>query len=701
MGNKAPRPGFPDVRLFLTQRLATLAGVDSMRAIREGLLWLVPCLLVSATFLVLSALARLAGLPPWLVQALTGMHNAIGSILPWLVAASIGYMLSIRYRLPRLPIAFLCLAHVQIASFLLSAHPRAAATLVLFIAIASPLITVPLMARLSRLRWTRIARGGFIAENVQEVMNLVIPGALVALALVGVLVGLQQGLEDVFRAELPLAIASPDRPYRSGLTLALLNSTLWFFGIQGYYAMQPFFQVLDQAVLANATDIAQGLAPRWALSGGLMGSFVFIGGAGATLSLALAVLVFCKGRGMRMVALAALPISLLNVNEILLFGLPIILNLRLLVPFLLVPAMNLVLAVAVVQAGWVAPASMVLPLTSPVVFNAYVSTGGDAAAVVLQLALALLGALVYAPYVRAIDRLRDGDGPVHLHALDTTFSRLPEEARLLAQDPLVHAHQAQALRETLFAHIRRISEYAFHLEFQPQVALDGRCLGCEALLRARDADGRLQQPGSFLRWLGEAGLMREVDLWVAGAAVRQCRLWKEEGFALPISINVSGATLSSPDHCERLLQVLASARGKVGVEITEEALVDDVAGIRAVIERLHAIGAKVAIDDFGTGFSSMSYLHQFDVDVIKIDRSFVVALAHARGESVMDGLLHFCEALKLGVVVEGVETETQYQALRYEGELLVQGWYFSRALPGEKLPQFARDCAARAGSGAV
>ncbi len=694
MGKMTPRPARPDLQLFLSQRLATLAGADSMRAIREGLLWLVPCLLLSAAFMMLSALGQMAGLPPWLVQALAGLHDAIGSIMPMLVAASIGYMLTIRYHLPRLPITFLCIAHVQVADYMLAGHPRAASTLVLFIAIVSPLVTVPLMARLGSQRWTRIARGGFISENVQEVMNLVIPGAAVALLLVAGLVGVQQLLEVRAPTEFLHGIASPETPYRSGLTLALLNSTLWFFGIQGYYAMQPFFQALDQAVLANAADLAQGLAPRWALTGGLMGCFVFIGGAGATLSLVLAILAFCKGRGLRMVALAALPMSLLNVNEILLFGLPIILNRRLLVPFLLAPAMNLVLALAMVQVGWVAPATMALPLNSPVVFNAYFSTGGDVAAVALQLGLIVLGVMVYAPYVRAIDRLRDGDGPIHLHALDTTFSRLPEDARLLAQDPLVHAHQAQALRETMFAHIRQISEYQFHLEFQPQIALDGRCLGCEALLRARDPQGRLQPPGSFLRWLAEAGLMREMDLWVAVAAVRQSRLWKEQGFLLPISINVSGATLSSPEHCERLLHVLAPARGRVGVEITEEALMKDVDSIRAVIGRLHAFGAKVAIDDFGTGFSSMSYLHQFDVDVIKIDRSFVVALEHAKGALVMDGLLRFCEALQLGVVVEGVETEAQYRTLHYQGDLLVQGWYFSRAMPGDQIPQFAAGCAA-------
>lgn len=174
---------------------------------------------------------------------------------------------------------------------------------------------------------------------------------------------------------------------------------------------------------------------------------------------------------------------------------------------------------------------MVLPLTAPVVFNAYVSTGGDMGAVVLQLALTVLGALVYAPYVRSIDRLGQDDGAIVLRALDTTFSRLPEEAGLVTRDPLVLAHETQARRETMLSHIRRISEYEFHLEFQPQVShRSGLCLGCEALLRAHDSQGRLQQPGGFLRWLGDAGLMREVDLWVAGAAVRQCRLWRQHGF---------------------------------------------------------------------------------------------------------------------------------------------------------------------------
>ena len=141
-------------KLFFTHRLALLAGAESLRSIREGLLWLLPCLLVSALFLILAQCAQALGAPGSLVDLLTGLHNRISSIIPLLVAASIGYMLAIQHRLPQLPVAFLCLAHVVIAIYLLRDYPLASATFVLFIAIASPLVNVPVMAWLHRRRWT-------------------------------------------------------------------------------------------------------------------------------------------------------------------------------------------------------------------------------------------------------------------------------------------------------------------------------------------------------------------------------------------------------------------------------------------------------------------------------------------------------------------------------------------------------------------
>ena len=675
-------------KLFLTQRLAVLASTESLRAIREGLLWILPCLLVSAGFLILSECALALGFDPQVVSFLAGLHKQISSVIPLLVAASIGYMLAIQHRLPQLPVAFLCLAHVVVATFVLRDYPRASATFLLFIAIASPLINVPAIAWLHRFRWTRLVNQDLVGHNLKGTINMVIPGALTALSLVAVL-SLLLLIPHVAQIQGPQVLDALQTPYGSGLFVTLMNSLLWFFGIHGVYAMQPLFDALDQAVALNGAALAAGEPVLYLLNNGLLGSFAFIGGSGATLCLLLAILLFSKSQSMRLLAVASLPLSLFNVSEVLLFGLPIILNPRLFIPFLLVPAFNAMVSLMVVQLGWVSPAVASVPFTAPVLLNAYLSTHGDVAAVVLQIVLLGAGTLVYAPYVRAIHRQSSDGSTVYLKSLDMTFRGLEEKGRLLEFDPVLATHQTLARQAAELNRIQQISDYEFYLEFQPQVSTrTGLCTGCEALMRARDSQGTVHSPWEFLQWLAHARLMPDVDVWVASQAVRQYQKWQKVGFELPMTINISSTTLKDAAYGDRLVEILGQARGQVSVEITEDALVSDIPATRQTIQKLQAMGAKVYLDDFGTGFSALSYLHQFPVDFIKIDRSFVVAQHDPKGAQVLTGMLRFCEALDLGVVVEGVETAEQLAFLSNGPELFIQGWYFSRALPGDQLPRF-------------
>jgi len=688
-------------KLFFTQRLAALASTESLRAIREGLLWILPCLLVSAGFLLLSECARILGFSSPVVAFLAGLHAKISSVIPLLVAASIGYMLAVQYRLPQLPVAFLCLMYVVIATFVLRDSPRAAATFILFIAIASPLINVPAIAWLHRYRWTRLVNEDLVGHNLKGTINMVVPGAITALLLVVTLSLLLQ-VPPVAQFQGPQMLEALQSPYGSGLFVTAINSLLWFFGIHGVYALQPLFDALDQAVVLNGMAQAAGEPIRYVLNGGLLGSFAFIGGAGGSLCLLLAILLFSKSQSMRLLAMASLPLSLLNVSEVLLFGLPIILNPRLFIPFLAVPALNTLLALFAVQAGWVSPAVASVPFTAPVLLNAYLSTQGDLAAVALQLLLVGVGTLVYAPYVWAIHQQAVEGGTVYLKSFDMTFRGLEEKGRLQELDPVLTSHRALARQARELSRIQQISDYEFYLEYQPQVSsLTGLCTGCEALMRARDSQGKVHSPWEFLQWLAQARLMPDVDLWVASQAVRQYQQWQKTGFALPITINVSSATLTTPAYGRQLVDILSQANGQVSVEITEDALVGDIQVTRQMIEKLQAIGAKVYIDDFGTGFSALSYLHQFPVDFIKIDRSFVVAQQDPKGAQVLTGMLHFCEALNLGVVVEGVETAEQLAFLQSGGghggaELIIQGWYFSQALPGDALQRFVLERALKA-----
>ena len=683
-------------KLFFSHRLADLAGAESLRAIREGLLWLLPCLLVSAGFLILAQCARALGLPLPVFELLSGLHTQLNSVIPLLVAASIGYMQAIRYRLPQLPVALLCLSHVVMATYLLRDYPLAAATFILFIAIASPLVNVPIIAWLHRRRWSRLVSEDLVGDNLKGTINMVLPGAFTALVLLCVLQLLLQ-IPQIAYMQQPMSIGSLDNPYRGAALLTSVNSVLWFFGIHGTYALQPLFDTMDQAVLLNGADLAAGQPVRFALNSGLLGCFAFIGGSGGSLALVLAILLFSRQQSMRLLAIASLPLSLFNVNELLLFGLPIILNPRLLLPFVLVPVVNVSLALAVVQLGWVAPSVATVPFTSPVLLNAYLSTQGDWGAVLLQVLLLGLGTLIYAPSIRAMQRRSATNTRVYLKAFDATFRGLEEKGRLIELDPVVASYKAAAQRALEFSQVQQLSEYEFHLEYQPQVSLrSGLCTGCEALMRARDSSGQVQSPWKLLQWLGQAQLMPDVDFWVASEAVRQHLSWQEQGFELPITINISGATLASAEHSERLLEILARAHGKVSVEVTEDALVGDVLVTQRLISILHGMGARFLIDDFGTGFSSLSYLHQFAVDGIKIDRSFVVAQRELKGAQVLNGLLRFCETLNLDVVVEGVETQEQLDFLQSSSELIIQGWYFSKALPGGQIPPFVRDAANRA-----
>ncbi|MGY2288606.1 PTS sugar transporter subunit IIC/EAL domain-containing protein [Pseudomonas sp. SDO528_S397] len=686
----------PLFKLFFTRRLAALASAESLRAIREGLLWILPCLLVSAAFLILSECARVLGLNAQVVAFLAGLHNKMSSVIPLLVAASIGYRLAIQHRLPPLPVSFLCLAHVVIATYTLHSFPRAAATFVLFIAIASPLINVPAVAWLHRRRWTRLVNEDLVGHNLKGTINMVVPGVITAVVLVALLSLLLQ-VPHVAQLQGPQVLDVLRTPYGSGVFVTLMNSLLWFFGIHGVYAMQPLFDVLDQAVVLNGAALAAGEPVTYLLNSGLLGSFAFIGGSGASLCLLVAILLFSKSRSMRLLAVASLPLSLFNVSEVLLFGLPIILNPRLFVPFLIVPAVNTLLALTLVQAGWVSPAVVSVPFTAPVLLNAYMSTQGDLAAVLLQLGLLGLGTLIYAPYVRAIHRQTADGATVYLKSLDMTFRGLEEKGRLLEMDPVLASHKALARQANELSRIQQICDYEFYLEFQPQISTrTGLCTGCEALMRARDADGVVHSPWEFLQWLAQARLMPDVDVWVASQAVRQYQKWQKLGFALPMTINVSSATLTCRAYGDRLVEILAQAQGQVSVEITEDALVGDIQVVRQMIQRLQGIGAKVYLDDFGTGFSALSYLHQFPVDFIKIDRSFVVAQCDPKGARVLTGMLRFCEALNLGVVVEGVETAEQLAFLTSGPELIIQGWYFSKALPGDQLPAFVQAQARRA-----
>jgi diguanylate cyclase (GGDEF)-like protein len=231
----------------------------------------------------------------------------------------------------------------------------------------------------------------------------------------------------------------------------------------------------------------------------------------------------------------------------------------------------------------------------------------------------------------------------------------------------------------------------FVLHYQPKVDfVTRRICGAEALLRWQDPQSGLIPPGAFLPVLESTGLIVEVGRWVIEQAARDCQEWLQAGLPpLRIAVNISPLQLRQVDLANQFLQATSSwatASAGLDVEITEGALQGDSVEEIERLEQLRARGARIAIDDFGTGYSSLSRLSSLPVDILKIDRSFVMNLPHsAQGITLVQTVISLAEAFSMHTVAEGVETREQFDMLLGFGCTQSQGYLHSKPLPA---PEF-------------
>jgi EAL domain-containing protein (putative c-di-GMP-specific phosphodiesterase class I) len=223
----------------------------------------------------------------------------------------------------------------------------------------------------------------------------------------------------------------------------------------------------------------------------------------------------------------------------------------------------------------------------------------------------------------------------------------------------------------------------FSLAFQPRVDLgSGVCVGVEALLRWRHPVLGNVPPAEFIPMVEQTDLARPLTAWVIETAIQQSLAWRDQGIAVPISINVSAANLEEQAFADRLIQRLKDVGlpcRSIEVEVTESALIRDGTRVGQHLEVLRKSGIKVAIDDFGTGYSSLSYLQTLPADVIKIDQSFIRGLkGNDRGRLLVRSMISMAKSLDFQVVAEGVEDQESFEFLRSCGCDEAQGYLISR-----------------------
>ena len=229
--------------------------------------------------------------------------------------------------------------------------------------------------------------------------------------------------------------------------------------------------------------------------------------------------------------------------------------------------------------------------------------------------------------------------------------------------------------------------------YQPHVSLKtGQIVGAEALVRWQHPERGLVSPDKFIPIAEETGLIVPIGEWVLRTACQQTKIWQDDGFsALRIAVNLSSRQFSQIDLRHQLVSILIETGldpKYIELELTESMLVQNTDVAIRRLNALKSLGVEIAIDDFGTGYSSLSYLQQFPFDILKIDRCFIRNITeNPSNYAITKAIIEMAKTLKLKLVAEGVETESELAFVCQNQCDGMQGYFFSRPLPTHEFEQ--------------
>ncbi len=258
--------------------------------------------------------------------------------------------------------------------------------------------------------------------------------------------------------------------------------------------------------------------------------------------------------------------------------------------------------------------------------------------------------------------------------------------------------QAHSARTLQLANALRhaLSRNELYLLYQPQISMDGHVIGVEALLRWQHPQLGLISPAEFIPVAEDSGQIIQIGEWVMRTAVKQLKAWLDSGLPpMMVAVNLSAAQFRQSNLVELVTSILDETQlppKLLEIELTEAVAMDDPQAAIAVMDKLHENNIKMSIDDFGTGYSSLNYLKRFKVYKLKIDQSFIRDIPQdAEDKAIVTAIINMASSLGMHTIAEGVETADQLAFLRLQGCSEVQGYYFSKPIPPEQIPQFVRN----------
>lgn len=481
------------------------------------------------------------------------------------------------------------------------------------------------------------------------------------------------------------------RSYLTAFIFSCVSNILWFLGIHGNDVLEAANQeIFVTALEMNQNLLNQGLPATEIYSKTFMDVFVNMGGCGTAWCLILAILLFSKRKSNRGLAKIACIPGILNVSEIVIFGLPVVFNPVFFIPFLITPIVMLTTSALAVYAGLVPVTVHAVEWTTPIILGGYMATGSVAGAV-LQVVNLVIGIFIYRPFVKLFDRDCVRNAALKMDKLVDVLkvseeSRRPVELISLRDDS---GNVARMLAEELREQMR---EQKLQIYYQPQFNEREECIGAEALLRWKHPIYGMVYPPLIVKLADETNRLLELEKAVFRSVVADMdRMLGAIGEHAKVSLNVTGITIQSDDFEYFLKQMKEKYPAQcehIMIEITEQAALQINDSLIERFTRIKDIGYKLAIDDFSMGSTSIKYLQTNIFSLVKLDGALSKGVMNnQRSRDIIASITKLSHDFGIKVLAEYVETEEQRQILENAQCHLYQGYLYSPAITLEALEE--------------
>ena len=236
----------------------------------------------------------------------------------------------------------------------------------------------------------------------------------------------------------------------------------------------------------------------------------------------------------------------------------------------------------------------------------------------------------------------------------------------------------------------------FIIHYQPLVDIKtNNICGVEALLRWNSAKHGYMSPAKFIPLAEESGLIIEIGEWILRQACIQAKRWQEIGLNIKTSINISAIQLQDKNFLDTVRKIISETSvdsSLIDFEITESMLIEYTKDAQKILSEIKNMGIKISLDDFGTGYSSLTYLKNFPIDTIKIDKSFVQDLISSTAKvAIIEGIIYIAQNIGMDVTAEGIEHMEELKLLKEKNCNYIQGYLYSKPLPINELEIFINE----------